>query len=367
MIGGTFVRGVSGGERKRVCIGLEKIINPSLLFLDEPTSGLDSTTALKFNELLQDVAETEKTVITTIHQSSSRLFHKFDNLILLGKWSLLYFGKASEAMLDFYGGSQKFTVLKTSIIKVVILHCGILGIFPVFTAIFTFPQERAMLNKGRATYMYRLSAYFMARTTTDLPLDLFLPMLSLLVIYFMAGLRLTADSFFLTIFFLCIVAAQGPGLAIGATLTDLKKATTLASVTVMAFMVAGRYFVKDRFDPIADSTTSRLDLIPHMVYGRSLKQQDYGEMYCATLTVNSKIVCVGRIFGQDVAEIPLVATSSECQGLLSIDWSCSWFINSGKKCSWSCSWLREQFSYRNGFLDRGACISHHPSPSKHDL
>ncbi|KAF5819792.1 putative histone acetyltransferase chromatin regulator PHD family [Helianthus annuus] len=73
----------------------------------------------------------------------------------------------------------------------------------------------------------------------------------------------------------------------------------------------------DRFDPIADSTTSRLDLIPHMVYGRSLKQQDYGGMYCATLTVNSTIVCAGifRIFGQDVAEIPLVATSSECQGL----------------------------------------------------
>ncbi|KAF5806454.1 putative ABC-type phosphate transporter [Helianthus annuus] len=90
MIGCTFVRGVSGRERKRVCIGLEIIINPSLLFLDEPTSGLDSTTALKFIELLQDIAE-----------PSSRLFHKFDNLILLGKWSLLYFGKASEAMVYF--------------------------------------------------------------------------------------------------------------------------------------------------------------------------------------------------------------------------------------------------------------------------
>lgn len=73
----------------------------------------------------------------------------------------------------------------------------------------------------------------------------------------------------------------------------------------------------DRFDPIADSTTSRLDLIPHMVYGRSLKQQDYGGMYCAILTVNSTVVSAGifRIFGQEVAEIPLVATSSECQGL----------------------------------------------------
>jgi ABC-type multidrug transport system ATPase subunit len=42
-----------------------------------------------------------KTVITTIHQPSSRLFHKFDKLILLGRGSLLYFGKASEAMPYF--------------------------------------------------------------------------------------------------------------------------------------------------------------------------------------------------------------------------------------------------------------------------
>jgi len=57
IIGGSYVRGVSGGERKRVCIGNEIIINPSLLFLDEPTSGLDSTTALKIVQVLHDIAE----------------------------------------------------------------------------------------------------------------------------------------------------------------------------------------------------------------------------------------------------------------------------------------------------------------------
>lgn len=57
MIGGSYVRGISGGERKRVCIGNEIIINPSLLFLDEPTSGLDSTTALRIVQMLQDIAE----------------------------------------------------------------------------------------------------------------------------------------------------------------------------------------------------------------------------------------------------------------------------------------------------------------------
>ncbi|KAL9235952.1 hypothetical protein vseg_010670 [Gypsophila vaccaria] len=387
MIGGSFVRGVSGGERKRVCIGNEIIINPSLLFLDEPTSGLDSTTALRTIQMLQDIAEAGKTVITTIHQPSSRLFHKFDKLILLGKGSLIYFGKASEVMsyfssigcspmismnpaeflLDLANGTitdvtvpseledkvqmsnsesertngkpspaviheylveayesrvakkekkklmapipideefkiqissvkrewgaswwQQYSILFQRGIKergheyfswlritqvlatAVILgllwwqsdnrtpkglqdQAGLLffiavfwGFFPVFTAIFAFPQERAMLLKERAADMYRLSAYFLARTTSDLPLDLVLPLLFLLVVYFMAGLRLDAGTFFYTLLtvFLCIVAAQGLGLVIGASLMDIKKATTLGSVTVMTFMLAGGFFVQ---------------------------------------------------------------------------------------------------------------------------
>lgn len=84
------------------------------------------------------------------------------------------------------------------------------GFFPVFTAIFTFPQERAMLNKERAADMYRISAYFVARTSSDIPLDLLLPVLFLVVVYFMAGLRKSAGPYFLTMLtvFLCIVAAQ---------------------------------------------------------------------------------------------------------------------------------------------------------------
>ena len=44
-VGNQFIRGISGGERKRTNIGVELIVSPSLLFLDEPTSGLDANTA----------------------------------------------------------------------------------------------------------------------------------------------------------------------------------------------------------------------------------------------------------------------------------------------------------------------------------
>ncbi|KAL1544099.1 hypothetical protein AAHA92_20995 [Salvia divinorum] len=72
----------------------------------------------------------------------------------------------------------------------------------------------------------------------------------------------------------------------------------------------------DRFDPIADASTSRLDLIPTMVYGRKFKDQEFYGMYCAILTVGSAVVsaAVVRVFGEEVAELPLVATRSDCQG-----------------------------------------------------
>ncbi|XP_056683677.1 ABC transporter G family member 22 isoform X2 [Spinacia oleracea] len=101
MIGGGLLKGISGGERRRVCIANEILLNPPLLLLDEPTSSLDSASALRIVQILHNIAKTGKTVVTTIHQPSSRLFSKFDKLILIGKGSSLYFGKASEAMMYF--------------------------------------------------------------------------------------------------------------------------------------------------------------------------------------------------------------------------------------------------------------------------
>ncbi|GLT25765.1 hypothetical protein SLA2020_008740 [Shorea laevis] len=71
----------------------------------------------------------------------------------------------------------------------------------------------------------------------------------------------------------------------------------------------------ESFNPIVDPTTGR-DLIPCMVYGRNLKAQEFGGMYCAVLTVNSLVVSAGilRVFGQEIAELPLVATSIPNRG-----------------------------------------------------
>lgn len=82
--------------------------------------------------------------------------------------------------------------------------------FPMFTAVFTFPQERAIVAKERSVEMYKLSAYFLARNISDLPLDLLLPIVFLVIVYLMAGLKLRFSVFFQTMLtiFLSIVASQ---------------------------------------------------------------------------------------------------------------------------------------------------------------
>ncbi|EGZ16794.1 soluble type ABC transporter, partial [Phytophthora sojae] len=101
LIGGIRVRGISGGERKRLSFATEILTNPLLLFVDEPTSGLDSYMAEAVMVQLQQLAREGRTVITTVHQPSSELFTLFDTLYLLCDGVTVYNGKASDAVAYF--------------------------------------------------------------------------------------------------------------------------------------------------------------------------------------------------------------------------------------------------------------------------
>lgn len=102
-IGTEFLRGVSGGERKRCSIGMELITSPTLLFLDEPTTGLDSNTANSIMGLLHRLSRTGKTIIFSIHQPRYSIFRLFDHLTLLHKGEMVYAGPANKAIQYFHG------------------------------------------------------------------------------------------------------------------------------------------------------------------------------------------------------------------------------------------------------------------------
>ncbi|CAO2827129.1 unnamed protein product [Amaranthus hypochondriacus] len=375
-IGGPLVRGISGGEKKRVSIGQEMLINPSLMLLDEPTSGLDSTTALRIMTTLKSVAETGRTVVTTIHQPSSRLYHMFNKVVLLSEGRPIYYGAGSSALEYFssIGFSTSLTInpadllldlasgigpeskhameqgenmeqekkqvkealvcayeknisisLKSELcnpetcdfnkdasitpsreregeewctswwhqfkvllqrgmkerrfeafnrlrifqvlsvatlggllwwhtpqshiqdrVALIFFFSVFWGFYPLYNAVFTFPQERRMLIKERTSGMYKLSSYFLARTIGDLPLELALPTAFVFIIYWMGGLKPNPITFILSLIVVLynVLVAQSLGLAIGAILMDIKPATTLASVTTLVFLIAGGYYVQ---------------------------------------------------------------------------------------------------------------------------
>ncbi len=100
-IGNIFQKGLSGGEKRRVSIGIEMITTPKLVFLDEPTSGLDSASAYYIMKLLKEFALQGRTIICSIHQPSSQIFNLLDKILLLSKGNPVYFGE-SKQVVDYF-------------------------------------------------------------------------------------------------------------------------------------------------------------------------------------------------------------------------------------------------------------------------
>ncbi|WAQ93841.1 WHITE-like protein, partial [Mya arenaria] len=79
------LKGISGGEMRRLSFASEFLTNPPLLFCDEPTSGLDSFMAENIVQTLKGMADKGKTIVCTIHQPSSEVFALFDHLLIMAE------------------------------------------------------------------------------------------------------------------------------------------------------------------------------------------------------------------------------------------------------------------------------------------
>ncbi|CAJ1354546.1 unnamed protein product [Effrenium voratum] len=101
IVGSELVKGISGGERKRTSVGIELITDPRMLFLDEPLSGLDSYAAYTLVVALKELADANVPVLCTVHQPSSEIFAKFDDVIILHAGEITYHGPAAKIAAHF--------------------------------------------------------------------------------------------------------------------------------------------------------------------------------------------------------------------------------------------------------------------------
>ncbi|OWM70345.1 hypothetical protein CDL15_Pgr004482 [Punica granatum] len=101
-VGDAKVRGISGGEKKRLSLACELIASPSVIFADEPTTGLDAFQAENVMETLRQLAQDGHTVICSIHQPRGSVYYKFDDMILLSEGALVYAGPARDEPLAYF-------------------------------------------------------------------------------------------------------------------------------------------------------------------------------------------------------------------------------------------------------------------------
>jgi ABC-type multidrug transport system ATPase subunit len=117
----------------------------------------------------------------------------------------------------------------------------------MFTAFMAFPQERSIMLKERASGSYHLSAYFLAKTTSEAPARMVLPFIYMIVSYWLAGVNYNFLIFLgsTVCTLLSVLAGESIGLLVGTTVFDMEKGMVVMTVTSLALMVVGGFFVQN--------------------------------------------------------------------------------------------------------------------------
>ena len=101
LVGSPMVKGLSGGQSKRLNIAIALITDPSVLFLDEPTSGLDSFTANEVMSVVKRLCTSDTTIVATIHSPTAYAFSLFDAASILCSGKQTYFGPSDATLVEY--------------------------------------------------------------------------------------------------------------------------------------------------------------------------------------------------------------------------------------------------------------------------
>ncbi|KAG2455610.1 ABCG4 protein, partial [Polypterus senegalus] len=275
---------LSGGQRKRLAVAMEYIRNPPVMFLDEPTSGLDSNCCFQVVSLLKSLAQGGRTIICTIHQPSAEIFEMFDKQDLDPMENNMYVASTltqfcilfKRSFISDYRDPMLtlvrfvFHIVIGLLFGLVYLNIGnnaqkvsynlgfifLSVLFIVFTAqaptVLTFPMEMSALTREYLNYWYSLKAYYLAKTMSDMPIQIICPIIYCCIVYWMTGQPPEAKRFFLFTIMLTLTAlmAQSLGQLIGAMCKSLLVAVIIApSIAIEASIFSG-FFVSYNTIPV---------------------------------------------------------------------------------------------------------------------
>ena len=102
LVGDATRRGISGGQKKRVNIGVELVAMPAIVFMDEPTSGLDGAATIELARCLGQLRLSGLTIICVIHQPRLAVYEEFTHLLLLGKGGQQVYCGRGELIEEYF-------------------------------------------------------------------------------------------------------------------------------------------------------------------------------------------------------------------------------------------------------------------------
>lgn len=104
MVGGALVKGlsISGGEKRRLSLGVQLLSDPPVLIADEPLSGLDAFVARNVMQTLKDLATSGRTLIVSVHQPRSDIWQMFDQVMLLAKGGITAYSGPRNGIIEAF-------------------------------------------------------------------------------------------------------------------------------------------------------------------------------------------------------------------------------------------------------------------------
>ena len=403
-IGNGERKGISGGQRRRVCVALQLLTQPQLLFLDEPTSGLDSVTAYELIRTLSElVNNTGCTIVASIHQPSARIFDLFTHVIVLNAGRTVYQGRQSEVLPTFtaagypcpmhtnlsdhmletiatsvdddsvqtalqavcqdnpllfttqpsrvkryaavmerdeydrhrvswtrqtavllrrniheqwrkrhmHAVSLAQSLLMAILIGTVFLRIGTSqpsisrrqavlffcvvnqGVFGALNIVNSFPSERSLMLRERASGTYYISCYFTAKTVAETLVQLPMPVLFSFTVYWLVGFANSAGQFVIFLLFmtLCSLAATSLALMVSALLRTTDMSLTVLPLVLEVSRLFGGFFLAPAALPVYFSWLDALSYIKYCYVGISLNELR-GLAYSCSTTGNQ--ICNGE-------------------------------------------------------------------------
>ncbi|XP_060833124.1 ATP-binding cassette sub-family G member 4-like isoform X3 [Bombus pascuorum] len=300
----TLVENLSGGERKRLSIGVEIITKPSVLLLDEPTSGLDSTSSNQVIGLLHKIAKGGCTVVCAIHQPSSRMISQFDDLLVIHNGTSFYCGAWNDVFCTFseaeYVCPQFYNISEFVVEVVTGERSGDLNNLQKlsrdkyskwkkhFQHPIRVPIEAAVFIREYLNNWYHLRSYFSVKVLSDLPLQILTPSVFISIAYYMTGQPMECDRFLRT-WLICIlttILGQSSGMLVGAAFDTHMGIFLIPALNMPMILFAG-FFLKFRevpsfLQPLCSISFFRYGFegILQAIYDGDRKNLRCDEIYC---------------------------------------------------------------------------------------